>query len=277
MFKFTKMQSLGNDFVVLDGIADTIDLTPSDAKLIADRNIGIGCDQILKITPADKSGVFGLQIFNNDGSQSAQCGNGARCVARFVSDLNYATHSSVDFRTDSGILQCKVLDRKNVCVALGIPNFIPEAIPFQADEELLQYPLEVKSELFNISALSIGNPHAVFVVPDVTQARVEELGPEVEFHKNFPQRTNVEFMEVVDRSTIRLRVHERGVGETKACGSGASASVVAGIRLGLLHHSVVVNFSTGTVQVEWPGEGEQVTLTGPTTYVFDGQWCNDSH
>ncbi len=276
MFRFTKMHALGNDFVVIDGIAQDIDIAPDAARTIANRNVGIGCDQILVIyASSDSGGAFNLKIFNSDGSESAQCGNGARCVARFLGDMGYATGDSVGLRTSGGILQCTKVDRTTVCVAMGVPRFNPGEIPFNAERAQPTYRLNLDCGEVEFSALSIGNPHAVIEVPDVAGAPVEVLGPAIEHCPGFPERTNVEFMQVLDRRTIALRVHERGVGETSACGSGACAAVAAGRRSGRLDADVEVRLPGGKVHVEWSGEGRQVNLTGPTTYVFDGTWRSD--
>ncbi|MDE0309717.1 MAG: diaminopimelate epimerase [Acidiferrobacterales bacterium] len=272
MFNFTKMHSFGNDFVIIVGDDGLTGLTPARAKSIANRNSGIGCDQILLVIPiCTEKNVFKFRIYNTDGSQAAQCGNGARCVARFLYDRGLANDEDIILRTHADDIRCKINDESTVTVSLGVPNFVPSEIPFVADTIADTYELEVKGTLQTASVLSIGNPHAVIVVSDVESAPVSELGGPIEFHPRFPQRTNVGFMEVESSDSIRLRVHERGVGETRACGSGACAAVIAGQRLGLLDESVTVNVEAGQLFVEWHGEGEPVLLTGPTTYVFEGR------
>ena len=272
MLRFTKMHSLGNDFVVILEDGTRNHLTQSEAKKIADRNTGIGCDQILVVTPIDSlKNTFEFRIFNTDGSESDQCGNGARCVARFLHDRGLANGKHIILRTRKDDIQCTVKHEDSVTVSLGIPNFTPSKIPFQAESSEVIHSLRVNGEEYPVSVLSIGNPHAVMVVTDVSYAPVEELGPAIEFHSRFPERTNVGFMEVESTSSITLRVHERGVGETFACGSGACAAVISGRRLGLLNESVNVNVQAGQLSVNWKGEGEPVLLTGPTSYVFEGQ------
>ncbi len=264
------MHALGNDFVVIDGISQSVSLDPTQAKTIADRHIGIGCDQILLVNAA-QANIFEFRIFNADGSMSSQCGNGARCVARLLADRAYASEQEFILRTDVDDLVCTVNDSE-VTVALGIPNFDPPAIPFDASAEQLIYDLQVGSETMQICALSIGNPHAVLLLDDIAQAPVAESGPLIESHTRFPEKTNVGYLQVVSRQLVRLRVFERGVGETFACGSGASAAVIAGIRRGLLDASVEVQLTAGSLFVQWHGEGSQVILTGPATYVYEGRW-----
>lgn len=276
MIMFAKMHSLGNDFIVIDAVASDVRLTSAEAKLMAHRRFGVGCDQILTISPADKSAggeqAFELHIFNSDGSESGQCGNGARCVARLLRARGYTGEAAVTLKTSAGILHCTVLNETDVCVELDVPRFEPDAIPFDAPAMRPQYELELDSGAVTISALSLGNPHAVLAVDDVAAAQVAEIGRQIEGHGKFPQRANVGFMQIVDRNSIKLRVYERGVGETSACGSGACAAVVAGRRLGLLDSQVEVRFACGSVEVEWDGEGNRVSLSGPTAHVYDGMW-----
>ena len=276
MLSFTKMHSLGNDFVIIVGDDKQTCLTQAEAKSIANRNSGVGCDQILLVIPncAEKN-MFEVRIYNNDGSESAQCGNGARCVARFLLDRGLADGEDIILRTHADDMRCKINDEYTVTVSLGVPNFVPSEIPFVADTAQIIYELDVSGESQTVSVLSIGNPHAVIIVPDVESAPVDELGGTIEIHPRFPQRANVGFMEVESSDSIRLRVHERGVGETAACGSGASAAVIAGRRLGLLDKSVTVNVEAGQLFVEWQSEDAPVLLTGPTTYVFEGRLLLD--
>ena len=275
MFEFTKMHALGNDFVVIDGIDQSVSFNPSLAQLISDRHLGIGCDQILLVNnDVDDANVFDFRIFNADGSESAQCGNGARCVARLLYDRGYPSGSDFVLRTSADDLQCSVNGTK-ITVSLGVPNFDPPDIPFLSDSEQKTYDLQVEDQAVQVSALSLGNPHTVMLVEDVSRAPVETTGPIIESHPRFPERTNVGYLEIVSRKVVRLRVYERGVGETLACGSGASAAVVAGIEQELLDESVQVELTAGSLLVEWNGRGTQTMLTGPATYVYQGHWLSE--
>ena len=275
MFEFTKMHALGNDFVVIDGIDQSVSFNPSLAQLISDRHLGIGCDQILLVNnDVDDANVFDFRIFNADGSESAQCGNGARCVARLLYDRGYPSRSDFVLRTSADDLQCSV-NETQITVSLGVPNFDPPGIPFLSDSEQKTYDLQVEDQIVQVSALSLGNPHAVMLVEDVSRAPVETTGPIIESHPRFPERTNVGYLEIVSRKVVRLRVYERGVGETLACGSGASAAVVAGIERELLDESVQVELTTGSLLVDWNGRGTQTMLTGPATYVYQGHWLSE--
>lgn len=271
MFKFTKMHALGNDFVVIDGIEQEISLSAETAAAIANRRTGIGCDQVLLVSrlPERKS-KFGFHIFNNDGSVSAQCGNGARCLARYLFDHDYSVGKDIFLETTDGLLHCRIIDDTNVCVTLGVPQFEPSQVPFAADRKMSQYDIDVNGTTLKISALSLGNPHAVIQIEDTSRADVATIGPALEHHPRFPERTNVGFMEVTSRQEIRLRVHERGAGETQACGSGACAAVIAGRVLERLDEEVKVHMPGGQLSVSWAGAGHGVRLTGPTTYAFEG-------
>lgn len=274
MFEFTKMHALGNDFVIIDAIRNETSFHHSQAKSVADRHYGIGCDQILLVNSKDEnSDVFQMQIFNADGSSSAQCGNGARCVAQLVYDRQYTSQREFVLQTRTQDLRCTVKDSQ-VSVTLGVPNFNPADIPFITKSAQNSYCVTVDGESLDVSALSIGNPHAVLFVSDTTQATVSYIGPLIETHSLFPERTNVEFTELVSRTKINLRVYERGVGETLACGSGACAAVIAGIRRGFLDSSVEVKMAAGSLWVDWQGEGKEVHLTGPATYVYEGSWLS---
>ena len=268
---FIKMQSLGNDFVMLDGITHPIQLSKGTAKKLADRHFGIGCDQILLAQPSakDKRGVF-LRIFNQDGSEVGQCGNGARCFARFLQHRKLTDRSLIAVHTQTTSMQLKVNDDDTVTVGLENPIFVPDEIPFVAPEEKLTYSLETSVGRFAVAVLSVGNPHAVQVVDDVTGTRVKKVGRVIERHHRFPERVNVGFMQVRSRKHIRLRVFERGVGETLGCGSGACAAVVSGIRWGLLDSEVVVSLPGGNAVVRWEGMTEPVYLTGTAETVFEG-------
>jgi len=271
MFEFTKMHALGNDFVIIDNVNQSVCLDSKQAKSIADRHTGIGCDQILLVNAASTNNVFDFRIYNQDGSESAQCGNGARCVARLLVDRGYAKGPDLVLKTLTDDLCCKVTD-SSVRVNLGVPRFEPAEIPFVAASDRVVHDLQVGDAMMAISALSVGKPHAVLVVDNIDHAPVAETGPIIESHARFPQRTNVGYLEIVSRDTVRLRVYERGVGETFACGSGASAAVVAGIRRGLLNTRVEVEMAAGLLFVEWPDTKCAVSLYGPVSYVFHGQW-----
>ncbi len=276
-FDFVKMHALGNDFVVIDLSRQQVEMNAEFAKSIADRYTGIGCDQILLVEPHDKAdNIFDFQIFNADGSQSQQCGNGASCAAKLIHDLGYMDGSAtVILRTAVDALRCTVLDDSHVTSSLGVPKFAPADVPFAAEAEQPLYSLDdvqVSGAALAISVLSIGNPHAAVQVDDADAYPVAQVGAQVESHARFPEKTNVEFTEVVASDRIRLRVFERGVGETLACGSGACAAVIAGRRQGLLSERVTVMQQAGEAVVEWTGPDSPVYLTVPTTYVFEGRY-----
>jgi diaminopimelate epimerase len=271
--KFTKMQGLGNDFVVLDGIRQHVDLSPDEIRRLADRRFGVGCDQVLVVQVPTIAGVdFRYRIFNADGGEVEQCGNGARCFVRFVRERGLTDKRSLRVETAGGIIAPELLDSGEVRVSMGIPRFAPRDIPFESDREDVIQRLDVDGESVDITALSMGNPHAVQCVADVAAAPVAVQGPRIERHARFPRRVNAGYMQVVDRATIRLRVWERGTGETLACGTGACAAVVAGIRRGLLDSGVRVETRGGTLSVRWDGPGAPVLMTGPAETVFDGEW-----
>lgn len=270
---FTKMHGLGNDFVVLDAITQPLELTPTQARHIADRHYGVGCDQILLVAPPRSANAqFTYRIFNADGSESGQCGNGARCVARFVREqgLTQANVVTVDVR--DGQMTLAALGDHQYRVAIGVPVFEPAAIPLAGYEQAPFYTFpDIAGETIECQALALGNPHAVVRTSDVTQASVDVVGAALESHPAFVERTNVGFMQIVDRGHIRLRVYERGAGETLACGSGATAAVVAGIASGDLDAHVAVDLLGGRARVEWHGAGELAYLSGPAERVFDGK------
>ncbi len=269
--KFTKMQGLGNDFVVLDLVSQRCNLRPAHIRKLADRRLGIGCDQVLVVEPPQDPDVdFRYRIFNADGREVEQCGNGARCVARFVRDRRLTHRHRISVETAGGPMDLKVRKDKQVEVNMGPPRFEPGDIPFDADARAERYALEVDGRRIEISALSMGNPHAVMLVDDVDSAPVERLGPLIESHERFPQQVNAGFMQVISDREIRLRVYERGVGETQACGSGACAAVVAGRQLGLLGKQVTVHLLGGDLEIAWAGESHPVMMTGPATTVFEG-------
>jgi diaminopimelate epimerase len=269
--KFTKMHGAGNDFVMLDGISQHITLQPQDIRRLADRRFGVGCDQVLLVeAPGQPDADFRYRIFNADGSESGQCGNGARCFARFVRHRKLTDLRKMKVETSSGPLTLRVRDSHQVEVNMGPPRFDPPSIPLQRDSEAQEYALEVKGETLRIGALSMGNPHAVLRLDSVDDAIVQRLGPAIEGHADFPERANAGFMVIEDRECIRLRVYERGVGETLACGSGACAAVVYGQRMGWLERRVTVELPGGKLVVEWRGGDKGVRLTGPTAISFEG-------
>ena len=270
--KFTKMHGLGNDFVVLDAIAHPVALTPEQLRFIADRHFGIGCDQILQVeAPRQPDTDFYYRIFNADGGEVEQCGNGARCFVRYVRDKRLTAKTRIRVGTLSGVIVPRLEPDGQVTVDMGVPEFEPPKIPFEAGKRALTYLLDVDGKQFEISALSMGNPHAVQIVPDVDAASVISQGPLIERHPRFPQRVNAGYMQIVDRAHIRLRVYERGAGETLACGTGACAAVAAGITRGLLDARVTVTTRGGDLGISWAGEGAPVLMTGPAVTVFEGE------
>ena len=269
--RFTKMHGTGNDFVVIDAIRQTVQLTDEHYRHLADRRFGIGCDQVLLVEAARNAGTdFHYRIINADGSEVEACGNGARCFARFVREQGLSDKAVIPVGTAGGPIILKHLPGELVEVDMGVPQLEPTAIPFEAAQQATLYPLEVDGVTREISAVSMGNPHAVLLVPDVDATPVERLGPLIEHHPRFPNRVNAGFMQVVDKGHIRLRVYERGTGETLACGTGASAAVVAGRLLGRLDPQVRVTLPGGELVVEWQAEGQSVLLRGTATTVFEG-------
>jgi diaminopimelate epimerase len=270
--KFTKMHGLGNDFVVLDGVRQDIHLTPEQLRFLANRNFGVGCDQILLVEKPGQAGVdFRYRIFNADGSEVEQCGNGARCFVRFVHEQGLTEKTEIKVETKSGIIGPRLEDSGQVTVDMGVPQFAPEKIPFVSTSDAVIQPLQVGGEEVAITAVSMGNPHAVQVVADVDAAPVNIQGPLIESHPRFPQRVNAGFLQVVDRHNVRLRVYERGAGETLACGTGACAAVVAGISRDLLDSPVRVQTRGGELSIAWHGPGTPVRMTGPAVTVFSGE------
>lgn len=271
--RFTKMQSLGNDFVVVDGVRQSIKLNQDSVRRLADRHFGVGCDQVLLVQPADSGQVdFVYRIWNADGGEVAQCGNGARCFAKFVRDTGLTAKASIKVRTSAGTMVLTVEPDQQVTVNMGVPEFVPTRIPFAAEKQADRYDLHVNGTTVTVSVLALGNPHAVQLVENVETAPVTEQGPLIEGHPMFPQRVNAGYMQVLDRDRIKLRVYERGAGETLACGSGACAAVVAGRQWGLLDGNVAVELRGGQLQVCWAGVGEPVYMTGPAETVFEGEW-----
>ena len=273
MLKFSKMHGLGNDFIVIDAIHQQVELTSAQIQFLADRHFGIGCDQLLLVeTPSTNKVDFKYRIFNADGSEVEQCGNGVRCFARFVYDRGLTDNDTIAVETASGVIFPSLQINGDVRVDMGLPQFEPIKIPFHVEQQAKTYSLPLlNGQTREIGAVSMGNPHAVIVVDNIKTADVETIGPIIESHDQFPERVNVGFMEVVNPSQIRLRVYERGVGETKACGTGACAAVVSGIQQGLLSREVQVSLPGGKLTISWPDDQSSVWMTGPATQVFDGE------
>ena len=269
---FTKMHGLGNDFVVFDAINQKVNLTPEQVRFIADRRFGVGCDQLLLVEkPHTASAEFRYRIFNADGSEVEQCGNGARCFARFVHDKGLTTSHIIPVETARGLIVLTRQDDGPITVNMGVPGLAPASLPFQAEQQSTSYDLDVDGRTLKIAAISMGNPHAVLRVDDIATAPVETLGPLIESHSRFPRRVNAGFMQVIDRSHIKLRVYERGAGETLACGTGACAAVVAGQIQGWLDDSVTVTLPGGELVIRWQGGDNPLYMTGPATTVFEGK------
>lgn len=278
LIKFTKMHGLGNDFMVVDMISQHAHLRAEQVKKLSDRHFGIGFDQLLLVEPPGRPDVdFRYRIFNADGSEVEQCGNGARCFARYVIDNKLTTKNRIRVETSNGIIELEVTSDGRVVVDMGAPILIPAEIPFIADGLSAEYEIEIwpsdneNAEKVTVSTVSMGNPHCVLLTDDIKSAPVETLGPLLESHERFPNKVNVGFMEIIHRRFVHLRVYERGVGETMACGTGACAAVVAGQLRGLLDSSVEVKLPGGNLQIEWLGDGHSVMMKGPATSVFDGQ------
>jgi len=268
---FTKMHGLGNDFVVLDGINQRVDLSTAQIQHIADRHFGVGCDQLLLVEAyADADAEFRYRIFNADGGEVEQCGNGARCFARFVYDQGLTRQTTIPVMTASGRIVLHIQTDGQVMVNMGVPVLAPAQIPFVAEGQQTLYSVDVGDETLALAAVSMGNPHAVLQVTAVDSAPVASLGALLESHPAFPKRVNVGFMQVVARDRIRLRVFERGCGETLACGTGACAAVVAGRLQGLLDEQVSVSLPGGELRIQWQGAGQPVAMTGPAVTVFRG-------
>ncbi len=268
---FTKMHGLGNDFVMIDAVRQDIQLTEAQVRYLADRNFGVGCDQLLVVEPAQAPGVdFRYRIFNADGGEVEQCGNGARCFARFVFDQGLTDKREIRVETKKGIITPRLEADGNVTVDMGVPVLTPADVPFISDSDAWVQPLDVAGTAVAITAVSMGNPHAVQVVADVDTAPVAEQGPLIEHHPRFPARVNAGFLQIVDAHRVRLRVFERGAGETLACGTGACAAVVAGILRELVVSPVTVETRGGELTIAWNGVGTPVMMTGPAVTVFSG-------
>ncbi|WP_273429145.1 diaminopimelate epimerase [Chitinibacter tainanensis] len=268
---FSKMHGLGNDFMVIDGVRQNVQLSSAQIGQLGHRNFGIGFDQLLLVERSATPGIdFRYRIFNCDGSEVEQCGNGSRCFARFVYDQGLTDKTEIAVETAKGVIYPQLAADGQVTVNMGVPRFAPAEIPFQAPNEAIIDPLIVADVVRDISVVSMGNPHAVQVVDDVDTAPVAEHGPLIENHPRFPQKVNAGFMQILSRDEIRLRVFERAAGETLACGTGACAAVVAGIRRGLLNDTVLVHTRGGDLSIRWAGAGEPVWMTGPAVTVFTG-------
>ena len=268
---FTKMHGLGNDFVVIDAINQTVDLTPEQVRWIADRHRGVGCDQLLLVeNPNSKDVDFRYRIYNADGCEVGQCGNGARCFARFVVEKGLSDKREFTVETVSGLIHLRLEDDDQVTVDMGRPRFNPAEIPFEAEPGSGRYLVDLGSQVIEVGAVSMGNPHAVMLVPDIDEAPVAKLGPKLESHPRFPERVNAGFMQVVSRGLIRLRVFERGVGETLACGTGACAAMVIARSWRMVDDVVSVDLPGGRLEIRWSGENEPVMMTGPAETVFEG-------
>ncbi len=267
---FTKMQGAGNDFVVLDFVSERREVSATFMQALADRHFGIGCDQILVVEKADNPvNDFKYRIFNADGSEVEQCGNGARCFARFVREKGLTDKDTISVETKGGVIILHVMPA-GIKVDMGEPKLSPEQIPFKAEKQKKTYTLRINEEAFDIGAVSMGNPHAVYQVKDIQGGEFERLGALFEGHEDFPKKANAGFMQIVDRGHIKLRVFERGVGETLACGTGACAAVVTGVLAGQLDAKVVVDLAGGRLIIEWQGVGHSVFQTGPAEFVFEG-------
>ncbi|MBK4736427.1 diaminopimelate epimerase [Noviherbaspirillum pedocola] len=277
--KFTKMHGAGNDFVVIDAINQAIDFTPEQWRFLADRRFGVGADQMLVVERPQQDDVdFRYRIYNSDGGEVEQCGNGARAFVRFVTEKGLTDKRAIRVETMSGVICPRLEEDGGITVDMGAPILQPQRVPFhangldgRAEGEDTLWPLEINGRTLWFSAVSMGNPHAVQVVDDVDAAPVAADGPQIEHHPRFPKRVNAGFMQIVDRHAIRLRVFERGAGETLACGTGACAAVVAGIRRGLLDSPVRVDTRGGTLSIAWAGGASPVLMTGPAVSVFDGE------
>ncbi len=271
-FHFSKMHGLGNDFMVVDCITQNIFFSPDLIRRLADRHTGIGFDQLLVVeAPYDPETDFHYRIFNADGSEVEQCGNGARCFARFVRMKGLTNKYSISVSTKKGKMILSIEEDDQITVNMGVPEFEPNKIPFKAKQMEKTYILRTEEKTLFCGAVSMGNPHVVTVVDDVATTDVDTLGPQLESHERFPERVNAGFMQVLNRNEVNLRVYERGAGETKACGSGACGAVAVGIVQDLLDEDVVVNLPGGSLKISWQGLGKPLFMTGPATHVYDGQ------
>ena len=270
-YKFTKMHGLGNDFVLIDCVSQSVKLSLEQLRYLADRRLGIGCDQILLVEKTERDADFRYRIFNSDGNEVEQCGNGARCLVRYVYDKGMTQRKEISLETLGGIIFPKLEINGEVTVNMGIPKFEPKEIPFVAEKRMLTYLLNINEKQIEFSILSMGNPHAVQIVEDINHSSILAEGSLIESHPRFPKHINVGYMQIVNREHINLRVHERGAGETLSCGTGACAAVVAGITRGLLDSRVTVSTTGGNLSICWKGSNNPVWMTGPAISVFDGE------
>ena len=270
-YKFTKMHGLGNDFVLIDCINQSVQLSQGQLRYLANRRLGIGCDQILLVEKSKSNADFRYRIFNSDGSEVEQCGNGARCFVRYVYDQGMTQKKEIRVETLGGVIVPKLETNGEVTVNMGVPKFEPQDIPFVAEKNMLTYLLDIDEKQIEFSILSMGNPHAVQIVEDINQSPILVEGTLIENHPRFPQHVNAGYMQVVNRKHINLRVYERGVGETLSCGTGACAAVVAGITRGLLDSAVKVSTIGGNLNIFWEKGNNPVWMTGPAISVFDGE------
>jgi diaminopimelate epimerase len=270
--KFTKMHGLGNDFVVFDGVRQHVDLSPAQIRALADRHFGVGCDQVLLVEPAQGDADFRYRIFNADGGEVEHCGNGARCFVVFVRDQGLTTEREIRVETKNGVIVPRLEANGDVTVDMGVPRLKPDEVPFVDGTGAAAEPLEVDGLRVMVTAVSMGNPHAVQVVDDVERAPVPTQGPRIEHHPRFPQRVNAGYVQVIDRATIALRVWERGAGETLSCGTGACAAAVAVMRRGLADSPLRVKTRGGDLVIAWEGEGAPLFMAGPAASVFEGEW-----
>jgi diaminopimelate epimerase len=272
MLRFTKMHGLGNDFVMIDAVRQSVRLDAERVRRLADRRFGVGCDQVLIVEPPSANGIdFRYRIFNADGGEVEQCGNGARCFARFVRDQGLTAKNEIAVETLGGVIVPRIEPDGLVTVNMGVPRLEPRDIPFEAGSRQLIHEIDVDGQAVPVTVVSMGNPHAVQLVDSVERAPVTTQGPKIEHHPRFPQRVNAGYLQVIDRAQVAVRVWERGAGETLACGTGACAAVVAGRLRGLLDEQVDVRVRGGTLRISWRGEGEPVMMTGPAVRVFEGE------
>ncbi|HIG68229.1 MAG TPA: diaminopimelate epimerase [Porticoccaceae bacterium] len=272
LMKFTKMHGLGNDFVVIDAVTQNVHVTAAMARRLSDRHLGIGCDQVLIVEPpSDKTLDFDYKIFNSDGGEAEQCGNGARCLARFIRDRRLSGKETVRVKTMNRVISLTITKDKLVSVDMGIPGLEPSDVPFIETTRSNAYAININNQQFDIAAISVGNPHAVLFVDNLDRAPVSVIGQELQSHDQFPKQVNVGFAQVINRQHLKLRVYERGVGETRACGTGACAAGVAAIQQGLMDSPVRVELTGGELRINWPGEGQPLIMTGPAVTTYEGR------
>jgi diaminopimelate epimerase len=272
LMKFSKMHGLGNDFVVIDAVTQNVRVSRAMVKRIADRHTGVGCDQVLVIEPPNDHNVdFNYRIFNQDGAEVEQCGNGARCLARFIRDKKLSGKPEIHVKTMNRVISLKINRDNSVSVNMGVPLLEPSKIPIIAEARDLSYVIDLEDQSVEVSAVSMGNPHAIVFVDDTDTAPVKDMGSQLESHGRFPKKVNVGFAQVLNRNHLKLRVYERGVGETKACGSGACAAAVAAIQQSLVDSPVTVELQGGSLSIDWSGEGQSLMMSGPAVTSFHGR------